>query len=288
MNIFTPLHNLLSPRGVSCLTCGKVISTTVRGYPELCQSCYASIPWIIAPRCSTCGRPVGCPDCSRYGHSPRSFILNRSAVSYNAMMREWLGQYKFRGHEAYGLVLSRMMGRAMRRLLQELACGKGRATVHFDAVTFVPISAARLMERGFNQAELLARGAASIGNVPLLPLLERTKHTEKQSFKNRSERLHAMEGLFGFLPDAVERLESVIAISQPRSLLDSPFLLRRREGLAKNVSLNTLSEIPLKLLLIDDVYTTGSTVDACSEVLLKVCSLLGRKGEVYCLTWARS
>ncbi|WP_229753524.1 ComF family protein [Paenibacillus segetis] len=288
MTILTPLHNLLSPRGVSCLTCGKVISMAVRGYPELCQSCYAAIPWIVNPRCGTCGRPVGCPDCSRHGQSSRGFILNRSAVSYNATMREWLGQYKFRGHEAYGPVLSRMMGWAMKRMLRELASGKKGASVQFDAVTFVPISATRLAERGFNQAEWLARGAAATGNVPLLPLLERTRHTEKQSFKNRHERLHDMEGLFGFLPDAVERLESVVSAPQPLSWLDSSFLFRRRKGEGKNGSLSNLSETPLKLLLIDDVYTTGSTVDACSVVLLKVCSLLGRKGEVYCLTWARS
>lgn len=289
MSILTPLHNLLSPRGVSCLTCGKVISMAARGYPELCQSCYASIPWIITPRCGVCGRPVGCPDCSRHGHGSRSFILNRSAVAYNATMREWLGQYKFRGHEAYGYVLSRMMGWAMKRMLQELATAKGRASsVHFDAVTFVPISAARLTERGFNQAELLARGAAAIGNVPLLPLLERTRHTEKQSFKNRRERLHDMEGLFGFLPDAVERLESVVSIPQQSSLSASSLLFRRREDTSKEASLHHDSKVPLKLLLIDDVYTTGSTVNACSAVLLKVCSLLGRTGEVYCLTWARS
>ncbi|RUT42979.1 ComF family protein [Paenibacillus anaericanus] len=286
--LLSSIHNLLSPQGVSCLVCGKMISAIVRGYPELCHVCYASIPWIMKPRCYTCGRPVGCPDCSRQSAGSRNFILNRSAVAYNTTMREWLGQYKFRGHEAYGPVLSRMMGSAMTRMLQELAAEQGGASVHFDAVTFVPISEERLMERGFNQAELLARGAASVSGIPLLALLERTRHTEKQSFKNRRERLHDIQGLFQLLPDVADKLEFVLQQPSHKPSLRSRFTSQYNVTMAKSSIFSKPSDVPITLLLIDDVYTTGSTIDACSEVLLEGCSQLGRKGEIYCFTWARS
>ncbi|MGE7056818.1 hypothetical protein ACQKI4_30135 [Paenibacillus glucanolyticus] len=42
----------------------------------------------------------------------RSFVLNRSAVTYDAQMREWLAQYKYRGDERYAPLLVEMMLRA--------------------------------------------------------------------------------------------------------------------------------------------------------------------------------
>lgn len=263
-----PIHRLLSQAGSLCLACGSRISAQIPGYPELCLSCYSSIPWIMQPRCLVCGRHVGCPDCSRTGGTPRCFVINRSSVAYNPSMRQWLAQYKYRGHEAYGTVLARMMGRAVEQMKNELGSQKSL----FDAVTFVPLSEARWVERGFNQAEQLARGAALTrgrngSSLPLLNLLTRTRHTDKQSFKNRQERLENMQGVFQALPDASERLAAVAARS------DGAF---SEHGEA------------IRLLLVDDVYTTGSTINACAAVLQNICSELGGSGEIYSLTWARS
>lgn len=263
-----PIHRLLSQAGSLCLACGSKITAQIPGYPELCLSCYSSIPWIMQPRCPVCGRHVGCPDCSRTGGTTRCFVINRSSVAYNASMRQWLAQYKYRGHEAYGAVLVRMMGRAVEQMKNELGLQKN----FFDAVTFVPLSGARRVERGFNQAEQLARGAALAGgpigsSTPLLNLLTRTRHTDKQSFKSRHERLKNMQGVFQALPDASERLATVAARSQ-----------------------GTFSDHggAIRLLLVDDVYTTGSTINACAAVLQNICSELGESGEIYSLTWARS
>ncbi|GAA0137587.1 hypothetical protein YSY43_44280 [Paenibacillus sp. YSY-4.3] len=148
----------------------------------------------------------------------------------------------------------------------------GIQKTYFDAVTFVPLSEERWVERGFNQAEELARGAALAGGrtgsgLPLLNLLMRTRHTDKQSFKSRYERLKNMQGVFQALPNAPERLAR--AISQSRRLCYD------YAG-------------PIRLLLVDDVYTTGSTVNACAAVLQNICAGLGSSGEIYSLTWARS
>ncbi|MFD1903605.1 ComF family protein [Paenibacillus rhizoplanae] len=58
------------------------------------------------------------------------------------------------------------------------------------------MSAVRLSERGFNQAERLADVVSLRRGVPQLPLLVRTHHTAKQSFKSRSERLADMKYAF--------------------------------------------------------------------------------------------
>ncbi|MNP79322.1 hypothetical protein D3C76_1771310 [compost metagenome] len=45
---------------------------------------------------------------------------------------------------------------------------------------------------------------------------------------------------------------------------------------------------PMQIIIIDDIYTTGSTIRACAEVLQHLCACYGKTAEVYSLTWARS
>ncbi len=283
--VLSPLHNLLAPPGLPCLTCGKMISDRVKGYPEICSSCYASIPWIASLRCDICGRPVGCPDCSRSGNESRHFVLNRSVVSYDGVMREWLAQYKFRGNEALGSVLARMTGSAANRLVKELEERTGTGRFYFDAVTFVPVSSDRMLERGFNQARHLAEEAANVLGSPLIELLVRSRHTEKQSFKSRWQRLRDLNGVFCPAPNAETLLYTALSRRTNRARSMPPFSLFTSE---KNEPGNVYSTAPLKLLLIDDVYTTGSTVDTCAAILHETCAMLGRSAEIYSLTWARS
>ncbi|MGG6313272.1 ComF family protein [Paenibacillus macerans] len=277
-SVLSPLHHLLAPPAIPCLTCGKTISDRVRGYPEICLSCYLSIPWIKRPRCFICGRQVGCPDCTRSGNAPRSFVMNRSAVTYNPVMREWLAQYKYRGNEVFGAVLARMAGRAYLSMVKELEeAGSGRR-FRFDAVTYVPVSGERMQERGFNQAGRLAYGAAAAGRIPLLHLLERSRHTAKQSFKSRWERLRDLHDAFRPAAHAVEELSAVLAGTG-----------RKRRGFELFAEIPTdPSPVPVRLLLVDDVYTTGSTVESCARALHDLCERIGRRAEIYSLTWARS
>lgn len=321
--LLSPLQQLLAPPAIPCLTCGKTISERVRGYPEICLSCYLSIPWIKSPRCHICGRPMGCPDCTRSGQAPRSFVMNRSAVVYSPLMREWLAQYKYRGNEVYGTVLARMTGMAYRRMVQEIneavsTDPRNGEPFRFHAVTAVPVSRNRMQERGFNQAARLAYGAASAGRIPLLNLLERTRHTEKQSFKTRWERLHDLHDAFQLTAHAADKLLAAVnevklnrnsssswasswfgAVSwddsYPPRLRIMPRVaekkLSRSQAAGRDPFSRTLTEPspePIRILLVDDVYTTGSTLEACSRVLHELGEQIGKRIEIYCLTWARS
>ncbi|WP_433944332.1 ComF family protein [Paenibacillus sp. SN-8-1] len=267
--LLDPLRGLLTPSGTNCMTCGKPMQSGAREHPEICRECTAAIPWIRHPRCPKCGRHIGCPDCTRPGAKARPFLLNRSAVAYDPRMREWLAAYKYRGQETLAPMLARMMGQAYKTLASELSAVHGRSMPwRIDAVTCVPLSSQRLAERGFNQAELLASGAAAAARAPLIAMLERSRDTEKMSLKGRGQRLHSMQGVFRTLPQTEELLLSI--------------LHKRRTRISSS------QNSPLRLLLVDDIYTTGSTVGFCSEALLGTCREAGITVEIYCLTWARS
>jgi ComF family protein len=102
-----------------------------------------------------------------------------------------------------------------------------------DAVVPLPLHASKEHKRGFNQALILCEGiAAVLGKSVLKDAVIRTERTESQTKKSRIERWQNMEGKF--------------------KVMDSTSL----EG--------------KHILLVDDVVTTGATLEACGQALLQV------------------
>lgn len=99
-----------------------------------------------------------------------------------------------------------------------------------DIAVFVPMTESEERKRGFNQSELLARDVAKRLNLPLLPALVKVKETPAQKELSGKERAENLEGAF------------VCIYGQVKGR---------------------------KLLLIDDVFTTGATANACTHALLK-------------------
>lgn len=273
------LRRLLMPVSEPCLSCGRPIAAaSPRELPLLCERCTALVPWIERPRCPVCGRAHGCPDCLRPEARHRAFVLNRSAALYDATMRRWIAEYKYGGREAFAVPFSAMLEQTYRRMRSELSVQeKGRATKPFyrkrkawsaDLVTWVPVSEQRLEERGFNQAELAARQMAHRLRLPAAELLMRSVHTEKQSFKTRSERLHNLDGAFSLLPN----------------LDPGGFKKWDLVGNAKRPG----GPFPIRVLLVDDIYTTGTTAAVCASVLKPLENVFERPVFVYILTLARS
>ncbi|WP_211749597.1 ComF family protein [Paenibacillus sp. Marseille-Q4541] len=287
------LEQLAAPPGQICVACGNraVLSSEL---PGICRHCVSLVPWVKRIRCYRCGRAVGCPDCVRAENLSRSFELNRSAVLYDSLMREWLAVYKYRGKERIAPLLGAILNVAYVALQREMtllgnSSQKVRSLVpnrrielnrsnawltsrsysrgiwHAQAVTFVPVSQERYMERGFNQAERLAEVLSSHQRLPLIPMLKRTQHTEKQSYKSRKERVETMRNVFAIHPFASEYFNEVMA--------DPSYISNRN---------------PIHLILVDDVYTTGSTLEACSRVIKEWGRAHGIHFMIYSLTWARS
>ncbi|MNB77474.1 DNA utilization protein GntX [compost metagenome] len=249
-------HRLLSPSGRACLVCGRERRLSVR-LPGICSVCEQSVPWIIKPRCRKCGRPVGCPDCAR-GYDASALLLNRSAVAYSSDMRNWIGEFKYRGDERYGELLGAMLDHAYELLKSELESRRGTKW-KADLLIPVPVSEARLLERGFNQAGRLAEVLSLRRKIPVMELLGRTRHTGKQSFKGRAERIKAMKEAFIFNN-------------------------KKGEAFARQLREREVSRI----VIIDDIYTTGSTIHSCAEVIQRTAEAYGGHIEICSLTWARS
>jgi len=108
-----------------------------------------------------------------------------------------------------------------------LADRLGSGQIEFDCITAVPIAPARYRERGYNQAELIGRALARRLHVPYRSLLGRTT-TEHQMGRTRAERLAGIQGAF--------------------------YVSRRQ--LAGQ-----------RILVVDDVVTTGATLGECARVL---------------------
>lgn len=161
-------------------------------------------------------------------------------------MKEWLAEWKYGGDERWAKPMAQMLDLAFQQTYGNVS-GK-RAPI--DLISPVPLSTGRLQERGFNQAELLAQFVAKRQGIRYAPLLQRIKDTERQSQKSRRERISSLHGAFALTPAGGE-------------------LLQRSEG-------------KWHILLIDDVYTTGTTLDECAKTLQAATSC-----RVAALTWAR-
>lgn len=113
-----------------------------------------------------------------------------------------------------------------------------------DLVTFVPLHNGRLREREFNQSKLLASKVSDEFKIPLTDTLDKVKSTRNQNELSRAERLVNLKDAFRIRPGA--------------------------DVMGKTV------------LLMDDVLTTGATLDQCAMVLKAAGAI-----EVRCLTLAR-
>ncbi|MFS8544243.1 MAG: ComF family protein, partial [Limnochordales bacterium] len=154
---------------------------------------------------------------------------------YDGALRDYIHRVKFGADRALGETLG--------RFLAEYAL-RTRELWPFDAVVPVPLHAQRLAERGFNQAELLARPVAHYCGRPLLRhVLERVRPTAAQARMPVGGRRANVRGAF--------RVRAAAALAGKR------------------------------LLLVDDVLTSGETAGEAARVLLRAGA-----AQVRVLCWA--
>jgi ComF family protein len=189
----------------------------------------------IRAECMGCGAKTGferdwlCEDC-------RQALANRwvgAATPPEGGLIDGAAYGYFYGGPAGGLVRN-LKYRGVSRLAepmgrQMLQAFEGLQPAHIDCVTPVPMHVRRVRKRGVNQALLLAREVADGLQLPLEEALVRTRNTLQQARLDEAKRLHNLDGAFAVAGDVAGK----------------------------------------RVLLVDDVCTTGATANACAEALLK-------------------
>lgn len=119
------------------------------------------------------------------------------------------------------------------KYIAELMIDSGYDFLNFDIITYVPMSSKRRKERGFNQSEELAIEISKVAKVKVVPLLTKIKEGEHQAKLNQSNRMKNLIGSF---------------------VVNSEF---EKEIKGK------------RILIIDDVFTTGTTLNECAKAIKK-------------------
>lgn len=175
-----------------------------------------------------------CPGCQRRPPAQTGLCAHCLAGLFQAVHHPGilaLGRYEGKLASAVRALKFQGVTRLVQPLAAELAAQVRRRGWQPSAVTSVPLHPSRFRERGYNQAELLARACASSLGVPWLELLARPGSTAQQAR---------------------------LATHRRAANTATAFTLA---GHAPKV-------LPARILLLDDVLTTGATLEACRRILL--------------------
>ena len=158
---------------------------------------------ILPPACAACGRAGAgvCRACVASFTPPKlgefvtvdagvalgdALTLGVGAFAFDGALRRALGRLKYAGAARTSEPLAAVASPAFRRLLA--IAGPGACLVP------VPLHAKRRRERGYNQAELLARALGRTTGVSVTDVLERREATERQHSLDRAARLRNLRG----------------------------------------------------------------------------------------------
>ena len=174
----TALADLFYPE--RCVGCER------RSSDVLCRTCFETLPMVGSPVCGRCGLPTAfatfvCEECKNVDFG---FESARAPLKYEGVGKKVVHALKYRG---YRRVVERL---ATPLMLQTL--GDGR----FDAVVPVPLHRSRLRKRGFNQAELLARGVAEKMKATVSDTLEVVRSTRDQVELSAAQRRANVAGAY--------------------------------------------------------------------------------------------
>ena len=204
--------------------------------PFLCPECLSGFSPVSSPCCPMCGvmfKTIGGGDhlCGDCLATPKKCGMARAPGLFSGEYKKAIHAFKYRNKSSLAAPLGRMLFCFFQHVWKE---------AEIDVATPVPLHKNRLRERGFNQAYLLIRdwprlmetsGAKRPGMRVAADILQRKKRTRTQAGLDRKQRLKNMKNAFFLADDA------------------------HIEG--------------KRILLVDDVYTTGATLEECAKVLLK-------------------
>ena len=218
--------------------------------PYVCQSCIQQFRPVHSPLCPKCGFMFKSREgedhlCETCMQSKRLYGIARAFGIYDNALMAVIHAFKYGEKIQLSHPLSKLLMAAFVKYWRQRPV---------DLIVPVPLNNKRFKKRGFNQAYLLVRDWAAIlstADFPAQPVkigrrvMERVRATQPQTGLGRNDRRLNVKKAF--------------ALCMPEAVKDC------------------------RVLVVDDVYTTGATVSECARVLLK-----GGAREVDILTLART
>jgi len=218
-----------------CPVCDRLLGLSEGLVHPACQT---KLRYVQGPVCCRCGKPVSgneteyCSDCLQRRHYYES---GHAVWIYDDWMRQSVGRYKYHGAKAYADFYARQIVAVYGAWLQKTA---------LDVLVPVPVHWRKKNQRGFNQAEVLAKKVGQLTGIPVdTKYLVRRQWTQPQKSLTPIQRYMNLKKAF-----------------------------KVRNGIKSKVRNKAENKVGKKnnypvVVLIDDIYTTGSTIDACASVL---------------------
>ena len=200
--------------------------------PVCCPGCLSKFSFISEPYCLCCGRPLSGEErefCYDCSKRTRNYSGGVSLAVYEGLWRDSIVRFKFHNREEYASWYAEQMILRFEDRLRNL---------HADTIIAVPMHERKVRKRGYNQAESFAKELSVRMGVPLCTgVLLRTRFTVPQKELSDVARLQNLTMAF-----AVEE-EKLAAYKKDHAFE--------------------------RVILVDDIYTTGSTMEACARLLRK-------------------
>ena len=204
---------------------------------------------VVLPRsCPVCGKALGSDEPWLCRRCLRELPLTHlDQVPFNAMEQLFAGKvpieratgyFYYEKGSPYAAILHDIKYRHVPRMAQWLAARALREMPPFangiTTVVPVPLHADKLARRGYNQSEYIARGVAQATGATVVQAVKAVRSHTTQTHKGALERWQNIQGAYGLARGMEQRLAG------------------------------------MHVLLVDDVVTTGSTLEACAATLLDV------------------
>ena len=196
--------------------------------------------------CRICGRPMPvagvCATCKR---APPPIDGIRSALVHENGARQAIHFFKYKNRPSLADPLAETLADAWRK-----------DPLPIDIITAVPLHIARERERGYNQSNLLAKAFARQVDKPVsTDILTRVRHTRAQVGLSAADRQKNVRGAFTCRSEKPPMQPSASLDTTEDRQADAPLIPHQSPVQGKQV------------LVIDDVCTTGATLEACSLAL---------------------
>jgi ComF family protein len=273
MRLLSHVVNLIFP--TTCNDCDNTVSADA-ATAYFCKNCWQGIEWFDSPCCPRCGLPyISHPDadnksyykqsptghiCGKCREKPPAFDMAISAGRYAGALSEAIKLFKYKKKIHLGKILTEQALKS--NLLKDTmlnfhnpddlqtvwGCPVYRANKAISAQTLIipiPLHVKRLREREFNQSSIIASVIGRRFGIPVAAnALIRHRHTRPQVELDGKDRKENVVGAFSV---------------EDRALIEGK-----------------------EIILVDDVYTSGSTVNECARTLKK-----NGAEKVYVVTIAR-